>query len=411
MTIRHFRSFVLVAGVAVAGLAMRPHQGASCDPDNAGLSLPDGFCATLFAEVPGARHLAVSPDGVVFAGSRARQGGGAVAMRDVDGDGHAEQVARFGPGSGTGIAATADAVWFGMDDRIIRYPRARGDLAPTGDGTVIVSGLPTGGHSATTLTLGPDGAMYVDHGSRTNSCQAEDRQDRSPGVRPCPELPERAGIWRYDAARPGQTPADGVHWGIGFRNAMAIAVHPATGLLWGATHGRDQLSANWGFSDEANAEKPAEEFGPIARGADLGWPYCYYDGQLKQKVLAPEYGGDGKTVGECAGKTLPAIAFPGHWAPMQLAFNPHPDLGSAYQDGAFLAFHGSWNRAPLPQAGFRVVFMPFKDNTPTGTYSTFAVGSTGETSLRPSGVAVGPDGALYIASDQSGKVWRITRAN
>lgn len=332
-------------------------------------------------------------------------------MRDADGDGHAEQVARFGPGSGTGIAAAAGAVWFGMDDRIIRYPRAAGTLAPTGEGTVIVSGLPVGGHSATTLTLGPDGAMYVDHGSRTNSCQADDREDRSPGVRPCPELPERAGIWRYDANRAGQTPAAGVHWGIGFRNAMAIAVHPTTGLLWGASHGRDQLGANWGFSDEMNAETPAEEFGPIARGADFGWPYCYYDGNLKAKVLAPEYGGDGKTVGECANTTQPAIAFPGHWAPMQLAFNPHADLGAAYQGGAFLAFHGSWNRAPLPQAGFRVVFMPFEDNQPTGEYSTFAVGSTGPTSLRPSGVAVGPDGALYIASDQSGKVWRITRAN
>lgn len=411
MTIRHIRSFALVAGVVVAGLAMRQHPAATCDPDNAGLTLPDGFCATLFAEVPGARHLAVSPDGVVFAGSRARQGGGAVALRDADGDGHAEQMARFGPGSGTGIGASADAVWFGMDDRIIRYPRAQGELAPVGEGTVIVSDLPTGGHSATTLTLGPDGAMYVDHGSRTNSCQAADRKDRSPGVRPCPELSERAGIWRYDANRAGQTPASGVHWGTGFRNAMAIAVQPTTGLLWGASHGRDQLAANWGFSDEASAEKPAEEFGLIAKGADFGWPYCYYDGALKAKVLAPEYGGDGKMIGECASKTQPAIAFPAHWAPMQLAFNPHADLGAAYQNGAFLAFHGSWNRAPLPQEGFRVVFMPFKDNKPTGAYSTFAVGSTGKTSLRPSGVAVGPDGALYIASDQSGKVWRITRAN
>lgn len=408
MTFSRLRSFALVVAVVVAGAAMRQTTAPACDPDNAGLKLPEGFCATLFAEIPGVRHLAVAPDGVIYAGGRSRQGGGAAALHDADGDGHAEHVARFGPGSGTGIAATADAVWFALDDRIIRYPRAKGELAPSGEGTVIVSGLPTGGHTAKTIALGPDGALYVDHGSKTNSCQAQDRAEKSPGVRPCPELAERAGIWRYDATKPGQTPATGVHWGVGFRNAMAIAVQPGTGQLWGASHGRDQLSG-WGFSDEFNAETPAEEFGLITKGADFGWPYCYYDGALKKKVLAPEYGGDGKAVGECASKTQPSIAFPGHWAPMQLAFNPGNGLGAAYQGGAFLAFHGSWNRAPLPQAGFRVVYIPFKNNKPTGEYSTFAVGSASETSLRPAGVAVGPDGALYIASDQNGKIWRITR--
>lgn len=403
--LRWFAGAVVLVG---GSYAFRPVPRPACDPGNAGLTLPDGFCATLFAEVPTARHVAVAPDGVVYVSSQAQNVGGVYALRDRDGDGHADDSERFGSGNGTGVAASADAVWFAPADRVIRWDRTPGMLAPEGDGTVIVSGMPTGGHRAKPITLGPDGALYVDHGSASNSCQEQDRRAESPGRRPCPELAVRAGVWRYDANRPGQTPADGERWATGLRNAMALAVNPTTGLLWGATHGRDQLSANWGFSDRDNAEKPAEEFGPIARGADYGWPYCYYDPIEHRKVLAPEYGGDGRKVGECGATTQPSIAFPGHWAPMQLTFYTSDAFGPAYTGGAFLAFHGSWNRAPLPQAGYRVVFIPFRNGQPTGEYSTFAIGADSPTGLRASGVAAGPDGSLYIVSDQAGKVWRVT---
>ncbi len=105
--------------------------------------------------------------------------------------------------------------------------------------------------------------------------------------------------------------------------------------------------------------------------------------------------------------------FPGHWAPLQLAFVPRRSaLGAAYEGGAFLAFHGSWNRAPLPQAGYRVVFIPFRNGEPVGSYTTFATGVGAPTALRASGVAVAPDGsALYIGSDQAGKIWRVTRSS
>jgi glucose/arabinose dehydrogenase len=400
---------VLLGALLLAGgaYAFRPAPAQACDPDNAGLRLPDGFCATLFAQVPAARHVAVAPDGVVYVASQAQNAGGVHALRDRDGDGHADDQELFGPTGGTGVAVTADAIWFATSDRVIRWDRVAGTLAPRGDGTVIVSGMPTGGHRAKPITLGPDGALYVDHGSASNSCQEQDRRNGSSGRRPCPELAYRAGVWRYDADRAGQTPADGERWATGLRNAMALAVNPTTGVLWGATHGRDRLSA-WGFSDEDNAEKPAEEFGPIAKGADYGWPYCYYDPIEHRKVLAPEYGGDGQRVGACGDKTQPAIAFPGHWAPMQLNFDTSDAFGPAYQGGAFLAFHGSWNRAPLPQAGYRVVFIPFRNGQPTGEYSTFAIDADSPTGLRASGVAVGPEGAVYIASDRAGKVWRVT---
>ena len=145
----------------------------------------------------------------------------------------------------------------------------------------------------------------------------------------------------------------------------------------------------------------------FSKGADLGWPYCYYDPLAHKKVQAPEYGGDGMKQGDCASKTQPVIAFPGHWAPMQLAFMPAKNsFGPEYAAGAFLAFHGSWNRAPLPAAGFRVVFIPFKGGKAVGTSSTFADGTAG--SIKIGGVAMAPDGrALYIASDQVGKIWRV----
>ncbi len=377
-----------------------------CDADNGGLTVPAGFCASLFAEVAAPRHLAVAPNGDVFVATQGRGegNGGVIAMRDRNGDGKADTTVRFGAAPGTGIAIAADAIYFAPHNEVIRYRWKPGSLVPEDAGTVIVRGMPTGGHTAKTIALGRSGEIYVDHGSLSNVCVVE-RTARAPGQMPCEELPTRAGIWRYSATRADQTPADGERWVTGFRNGMAIAVEPTSGMLWGATHGRDAL-ASWGFSAEDNAEKPAEEFGMLAKGSDYGWPYCYYDPIAKQKVQAPEYGGDGVARGECATKTQPVIGFPGHWAPLQLAFNTGAGFGSSYRGGAFLAFRGSWNRAPLPQAGHRIVYIPFSNGKATGAYTTFLTGAGA--AIKFSGVAMQPDGrAMFVSSDPAGKVWRI----
>jgi glucose/arabinose dehydrogenase len=180
-------------------------------------------------------------------------------------------------------------------------------------------------------------------------------------------------------------------------------------------HGRDQLSSLWGehFTDEDSAEKPAEEFVLIAEGDDFGWPYCYYDPATGTKVLAPEYGGDGVTVGRCAQAKDPLIDFPAHWAPNDLEFYTGSQFPQEYQGGAFVAFHGSWNRAPMPQAGYNVAFAPFRGGVPTGEWSVFADGFAGGdlsprgADARPVGLAVGPDGSLYISDSQRGKIWRV----
>jgi glucose/arabinose dehydrogenase len=382
-----------------------------CDPT---IQLPTGFCATVIAESLGpVRHLVVAPNGDVLASlasSRDRDrnvvAGGVVLLRDANADGRWETKKKFGPDGGTGIALGEGYLWFASNTTIYRWKWAPGQVEPAGDPEVVVSGLPTGGHAAKPIVVS-GGYVYVDLGSLTNSCQETDRGARSPGRSPCTELEGRAGIWRFAASRTGQTVADGVRFATGTRNPMALAFEPRSGSLWMASHGRDQLGANWGFSDTLNAELPAEEFGPVPQGADFGWPYCYYDGLQKKKVQSPEYGGDGQKVGDCAGKAQPAVAFPGHWAPMSVAFYTGTAFPAEYRGGAFLAFHGSWNRAPLPQDGFRVVFVPFQDGKASGTYTTLMQGKPGSP-IRPSGVAVGPDGALYVASDQGGKIWRVT---
>jgi glucose/arabinose dehydrogenase len=396
------------------GMRLSPLSGAKCDLDNGGLVLPEGFCASVVAGQLGpVRQLAVGPNGDLYAalsGKAADNTGGVLAFRDRDGDGKPDERASFGPGGGNDVKIHNGYVYFALSDRVVRYQLGDGDLEPTGKEETVVTGLPNdGGHVAKSLAFGPDGAMYVNVGSKTNSCQKTDRLPASPGQDPCTELEQRAGIWRFSADRPGQRFADGRRFATGLRNAMALAIQPGTGALFAAVHGRDQLSDNWGFSDEVNASNPGEELARLQPGDDYGWPYCYYSNQYKKKVLAPEYGGDGEKVGRCTAAKSPLIAFPGHWAPMALAFYPSNGFGSTYRGGLFVAFHGSWNRAPLPQEGYRVVFVPFANGRPTGEYSTFATEKGGPTSLRASGVAVAPDGSLYISADQNGKIWKVVR--
>jgi glucose/arabinose dehydrogenase len=278
-----------------------------------------------------------------------------------------------------------------------------------------VRDLPVSGHSAKSIVIGRDNDLYVNIGSLTNACQVENRKPASPGIDPCTELETRAGIWRFAAMEKNQRQTRSARFATGLRNVVAIHFAP-DGRLYGVQHGRDNLSSNWGehFDDQANAEKPAEILVRIAAGDNYGWPYCYYDQDLKSHVLAPEYGGNGKTVGDrCDDIKQPLVAFPGHWAPNGVAMYDGRQFPAQYRGGFFIAFHGSWNRAPLPQAGYNVAFVPVRDGKP-GTYEIFADGFAGVANAqpgsavhRPTGVAVGPDGSLYITDDAGGRIYRI----
>jgi glucose/arabinose dehydrogenase len=266
--------------------------------------------------------------------------------------------------------------------------------------------------------------MYVNVGSGTNSCQTEDRKPDVPGINPCAELETRAGIWRFDARKENQTEATGLHFARGIRNAVGIAISPLDGKLWTTQHGRDQL-ADWrdklgldaATVNTYNAENPAEELLQVNQNEDYGWPYCYFAVDQHHLVLAPEYGGDGKKVGECAQKHEPVAVFPGHWAPNALFFYTGSSFPARYRNGAFIAFHGSWNRAPEPQAGFNVVFQPLSGEKANGAYEVFAdgfspKGGTGRASAaagyhRPTGLAQAADGSLYVADDAGGRIYKI----
>jgi glucose/arabinose dehydrogenase len=394
-------------------LAAGLHAGSpppACAPDNGGLTLPEGLCAVLVASDAGSvRQLAVGPTGDLYAAVGDRRRPGVAAFRDRDGDGHPDERATFGPGGANDVEVHDGYLYLALPDRIVRWKLEPGRLAPSGDAETIVVDLPhDGNHKAKSLAFGAGSTMFVNIGSATNSCQKLDRMAGSPGQDPCRELERHAGIWAFDAARAGQRFADGKRWATGLRNASALTTQPGTGALYAAVHGRDQLGDNWGFADQVNADNPAEELVRVEEGDDFGWPYCYYSNQYGKKVLAPEYGGDGRKVGRCAAAKNPVIAFPGHWAPLALAFHSGEALGPAYREGLFLAFHGSWNRAPLPQAGYRVVFAPFEQGKAIGSYTTLATGRN-PTELRASGLAVGADGALFIAADDNGKIWKVVR--
>ncbi len=418
---------------AVMAQAAKTSVAAPACAASSGLSLPPGFCATIFADNVGhARHMAVAADGTVYvntwsgpyysSGSPPPAGGFLVALRDADKDGKAETVTRFGPGAargnagGTGIAIYRDGLYVETNDRIVRYALQPGKPVPTSPPTIILSGMPlSGDHPMHPFAIDRTGSLLVNSGSPSNVCEHENRKPGSTGKVPCDELATRAGIWRYDANKTGQHFSPAERFSTGIRNAGGIAFD-AAGKPFAVQHGRDQLSQNWPklYTAGEGPNLPAEELLAPVRGGDFGWPMCYYDGFQKKLVLAPEYGGNGgKAVGNCAAKLPPVAAFPAHWAPNDVAIYSGSQFPQAYRGGAFIAFHGSWNRAPAPQGGYNIAFQPLVKGKASGHYTVFADGfaggfkEPGRAATRPAGLAVAPDGALYIADDVHGRIWRV----
>lgn len=392
---------------------------AQSDP---GITLPEGFQAIVVADSLGgrARHIDVNENGDIFVQmSRLHDGKGLAALRDSTGDGRADQIEYFGNHTGTGLEIRGNQLFCSSDEAVFRYDLLEGALLPDENSKVmLIGGFPSQReHASKSLTLDGAGNIYVNIGAPSNACQVENRTAGSPGQDPCPLLDNHAGIWKFDAAKIAQQVASSNRFASGIRNTVALEWNESAGGLFALQHGRDQLSQFWPdlYTDEQNADLPAEEFLQVEEGDFFGWPYCYMDQLQGKKVLAPEYGGDGSKVGRCADAKMPIVAFPGHMAPNDLIFYNGEMFPEKYRNGAFIAFHGSWNRAPLDQKGYFVVFVPFKDGKVAGDWEVFADGfagikpvpSPGDAKHRPTGLAVGPDGALYISDSVKGKIWKV----
>ena len=426
------RTWVLsLLGIAVAtsaclGQANRPPQ---CGPDNAGLKLPAGFCATIFADsVPGARHMAVAPNGDVFLSMQGR-GGGIMALRDADHDGRAEIKQRFASGYTTSEVRLFDGHLYteaypqqtggGRGNTappppiaILRYPLKPGELMPSGPPDTIVQDLPSmPEHFTRNFVITPAGVMYLNIGSPSNSCQEKDRGKESPGKNPCPDVEVRAGIWKFDARAQHQTATASNHFARGIRNAVGMALDPADGKLWTTQHGRDQLGGpqgDWSFDAKYNAENPAEELMQVSQGDDFGWPYCYFAVEEHHLVLAPEYGGDGKKVEQCAQKHEPVASFPGHWAPNGLMFYTGSNVSIAIQE--WRVHRVPWvveSRAGAASGVQRGVSTVAGRKGGGPVSKCLPTGSTRHGVHRPTGLAQGTDGALYVADDTGGRIYRI----
>src|SRR5580692_692449 len=404
----------------------------ACPNDDSGLTLPAGFCATVFADGIGhARHMVVAPSGVLYvntwsgryyANDTPHAGGFLVALQDKSGTGKADVIERFGETvqtggtGGTGIGLYKGSVYAEINDRIVRYTLPNGSIAPSGRAETIVSELPLGGdHPMHPFIINSDGLMYVDVATATNSCQSKNRTLKSPGANPCTELETRGGIWVYDANKTNQTFSPAERFATGIRNAEGFAID-SSGRMFVTQHGRDQLRMNWPdlYTPDQEATLPAEELLLLKSQGDYGWPECYYDAFAQKLVLAPEYGGDGgKKIGVCANKIAPIAAYPAHWAPNAMALYNKEQFPARYRGGVFIAFHGSWDRAPYAQGGYNVVFQSLAGDRASGQCEIFADGFAGavespaKAEHRPTGLTVGPDGSLYVSDDIGGRIYRI----
>lgn len=400
----------------------------TADPDNGGLVLPNGFGAIVVADSVGpARHLAVNTNGDVYIKLREPKGTqGNMALRDTNNDGKADVFKRFGDYPNDGTFATEMRIhngylYYSSELVVYRQKLTPGELIPEGKPEVIlVDEYPIRWHNAKSLAFDNQGGMYVTFSAPTNACESKALTSQDPngtvrGEYPCSQLDILGGIWRFDANKPNQRQSDGVRFATGLRSVVAMSWNSQDNNLYALNHGRDYLynHAPQFYKPWHDAVLPAEEFMLIKENDDFGWPYTYYDHFKNARMVAPEYGGDGQMV--AAGYTDPLMGMPAHWAPNDLLFYTGDMFPERYKQGAFVAFHGSTNRTPYPQAGYIVAFLPFEDGKPTGEWEVFADGFTGkdtiafmkEATYRPMGLAQGPNGSLYISESKKGKIWCV----
>jgi glucose/arabinose dehydrogenase len=388
-----------------APLASRPAANPSRvvpRPEGALPTAPPGFSVSLFAKgLSDPRVVRVAPNGDIFvAESRA---GRVRVFQAKDGAETAETSQVFASGLnrpfGIGFyppGPNPTYVYVATSDRVVRYPYHRGDLVAAGPAETIAA-LPRGEyHWTRDLVVSPDGkTIYVSVGSASNDAEEVDPL-RGTALKRFAEAHPLGAIWGEEEER-GDVLAidpDGRNrrlYATGLRNCSGETIQPETGALWCATNERDLLGD----------DLPPDYATSVKEGAFFGWPW-YYIGD-HQDPNRPDERPD------LAGKiAVPDVLLQPHSAPLGIVFYEGGRFPAEYKGDAFVALHGSWNRAK--RTGYKVVRLTFKDGKPTGEYDDFLVGFVANDASvwgRPVDVAVAADGALLVTDDGGGAVWRV----
>src|SRR5215471_1561106 len=422
------RTLLAAALCATLAVTTTPPPLPVPDPDDGAITLPPGFRALVVADnlVVGRkvgsnsenlRGIAVAENGDLYVKGKF---GGIFALRDGNGDGRIDETKEFGPGDGgTHILFHDGWLYHSSRTAVYRYKYVPGQLVPAGEIQTVVSGLPAEqDHDAKAFAFDDQGHMLVEVGSPYNVYSKPDRQLGAKGMDPTEFQKTYGGFWRFDANTLNQTQAAGTRFSTGHRHAVALTWNPASKAFFMVQMGRDNLNVvdptHYDVLD--NAERVSEVMHVVREGSNFGWPFSYWDPYRKAHMLSPEFGGDNFKRIDPDPYDKPVVAFPAHWAPLQIVMYGGTQFPEKYRGGAFVSFHGSWNRAPRPQAGYQVAFVPFNaQGMPAGTYETFADGFAGKAAFvntrdarfRPAGLAVGPDGSLYVTDTEKGRIWRI----
>ncbi|MBE7176101.1 MAG: PQQ-dependent sugar dehydrogenase [Mucilaginibacter polytrichastri] len=406
---------LLFAALAFAGCGGNPNADKKSAAKSANLKLPEGFTSVVAADSVGPlRHISISDKGVLYVKlSRLKEGKGIFCLHDADNDGYFEQANGFGDYAGTGIRVVGNTLYASSNSSVFRYAlNENGDVADTAKKETIVQGLPDlKMDNAKSFALDGQDHIYVAIGSPNENCTPKESVKGMPG---CPLRDSLGGIWQFSTKKQNQTYGDGLRYATGLKNVVGLDWDTASGVLFAASHGRGNLGKLFPklYTQQQDGDLPAEAVYGLHQGSDAGWPFVYYDQQLKKNVQSPEYGGNGKKEGDKK-FDLPAFAMPAHMGPNDLLFYTGDMFPERYKNGVFVALHG---QSPTLRQGYFVAFVPFKDGKPSGEWEIFADGFAGidlknpKSALehRPMGLTQGPDGSLYVGDDVQGTIYKIS---